>query len=428
MSPASGSHAAAPPGPVVVIGAGIVGLACATYLQRDGRKVVVVDPGGPGEGASYGNAGGLNGSSVVPVAMPGVLAKVPHWLLDPTGPLSIRLRYLPRLLPWLYRFVRAGRPELVRAQARALRGLLAPSVDMYRALAASVGAEHLIHRSGLLMVYRSEASFAADAGANRLRADNGVVIEELTRDELRQIEPTLSPAYARARLISENGYCKNPLRLCQSLAAALVANGGEIRRERADGFAFADGRVDAVLTSTGRVAAAAVVVAAGAHSKPLAARLGERVPLDTERGYHAMIKDPDVAPRLPVMDVDGKFVATPMEQGLRMAGTVEFAGLDAPPNWRRARVLLQQGQAMFPRLARDIGEDRIAVWMGFRPSMPDSLPVIGPARRFPNAFFAFGHGHIGLVGAPMTGRTVADMIAGRAPAIDVAPFSASRFS
>jgi D-amino-acid dehydrogenase len=427
MPPASASRAAAPPGPIAVIGAGIVGLCCATYLQRDGRKVVVIDPGGPGEGATYGNAGGLNGSSIVPVAMPGVLAKVPHWLVDPAGPLSIRLRYLPKLVPWLYRFVRAARPELVREQARALRGLLAPSVDMYRALAASVGAGQLIQRSGLVMVYRSEASFAADAGANRLRSANGVVIEELSRDELRQLEPALSPSYARARLISENGYCRNPLRLAQSLAQALVANGGEIRRERAEGFAFAEGRVAAVLTATGQVPAAAVVVAAGAHSKPLAARLGENVPLDTERGYHAMIKDPEVAPRLPIMEMDGKFVATPMEEGLRMAGTVEFAGLDAAPNWRRAQVLLRQGQAMFPGLARAIGEERVSVWMGFRPSMPDSLPVIGPARGAPNAFLAFGHGHVGLVGAPMTGRTVADLIAGQPPAIDVAPFRAARF-
>jgi D-amino-acid dehydrogenase len=420
MSPPSHS-------PVIVIGAGIVGLCCATYLQRDGRKVVVIDPGGPGEGASYGNAGGLNGSSIVPVAMPGVLAKVPHWLLDPEGPLSIRLHYLPRLLPWLYRFVRAGRPELVRAQARALRGLLAPTVDMYRALAASVGAGDLIQRSGLLVVYRSEASFAADAEANRLRAANGVVIEELSRDELRQLEPALSPAYVRARFIAENGYCRNPLRLSRSLAEALVANGGEIRRERAEGFAFADGKVEAVLTAAGRLPAAAVVLAAGAHSKPLAARLGENVPLDTERGYHAMIKAPEVVPRLPVMDAEAKFVATPMEEGLRMAGTVEFAGLDAPPNWRRARVLLRHGQAMFPGLPRAVGEDRVAVWMGFRPSMPDSLPVIGRTRRYPNAFLAFGHGHVGLIGAPMTGRTIADLVAGRAPAIDIGPFSAARF-
>ncbi len=414
--------------PVVVIGAGIVGLSCATFLQRDGRNVVVVDPGGPGEGASYGNAGCINGSSVVPVSMPGTLAKVPHWLLDPTGPLSIRLGYLPRLLPWLYRFVRAGRPDRVRAQARALRGLLAPALDMHRALAQSVGAGHLIQRSGLLMVYRSAASFAADAGANRLRLDNGVVIEDLTQDELRQFEPTLSRDYVRARLISENGYCKDPLRLSQSLARALVANGGEIRRDRAEGFEFADGRVSAVLTSSGRVPAAGVVVAAGAHSKPLAAALGERLPLDTERGYHAMIKDPEAAPRLPIMDMDGKFVATPMEHGLRVAGTVEFAGLAAAPDWRRARVLLAQGRSMFPGLARDIGEDRIAMWMGFRPSMPDSLPVIGPARAFANAFFAFGHGHVGLASAPMTGRIVADLVAGRAPPIDVAPFSAARFA
>src|SRR5215467_7969420 len=414
--------------PVVVIGAGIVGLACATYLQRDGRKVVVVDPGGPGEGASYGNAGGLNGSSIVPVAMPGVLSKVPHWLLDPEGPLSIRLNYLPRLLPWLYRFVRAGRPELVRAQARALRGLLAPTVDLHRELAASVGVADLIQRSGLLVVYRGEAGFAADAAAMHLRAENGVKIDELNQDELRQIEPTLSPVYTRARFISENGYVRNPLRLSRAIAEALVANGGEIRRARAQGFACADGKVEAVLTNAGRIPAAAVVLAAGAHSKKLAAGLGEIVPLDTERGYHAMIKSPEVAPRLPIMDAEAKFVATPMEEGLRMAGTVEFAGLEAPPDWRRARVLLRHGQVMFPGLPRTVAEDRVSQWMGFRPSMPDSLPVIGPARRYPNAFLAFGHGHVGLIGAPMTGRTIADLVGGRAPAIDLAPFSAARFS
>ena len=416
------------PGPVVVIGAGIVGLCCATYLQRDGRKVVVVDPAGPGEGASYGNAGGLNGSSIVPVAMPGVLAKVPHWLLDPAGPLSIRLRYLPQLLPWLSRFVRAGRPELVREQARALRGLLAPTVEMHRELAASVGAADLIQRSGLLIAYRSEASFVADSEAYRLRAENGVKIDELNQDELRQIEPTLSPAYTRARFISENGYCRNPLRLSRALAESLLANGGKIRRERAEGFAFADGKVEAVLTSTGRIPAAAVVLAAGAHSKPLAARLGEKVPLDTERGYHAMIKAPEVAPRLPIMDAEAKLVATPMEEGLRMAGTVEFAGLEAPPDWRRARILLRHGQAMFPGLPRTVSDDRVALWMGFRPSMPDSLPVIGPTRRYANAFLAFGHGHVGLIGAPMTGRAIADLIAGRPPALDLAPFSAARFA
>src|SRR5437764_13043236 len=314
------------------------------------------------------------------MSMPGMLAKVPRWLLDPAGPLAIRPGYLPRLLPWLYRFIRAGRPDRVRDQARALRALLAPSVEMYRALAASIGADDLIHRSGLLMVYPSEASVRADAAGNQLRSDNGVRIEELSQDELRQLEPTLSSAYVRGRLIAENGYCGNPLRFTQSLAQAFVAAGGEIRREPARSFTFAANRVDGVVTAAGRLPACAVVVAAGAWSKPLAAQLGARVPLDTERGYHAMIPDPAVRPRLPVMDADGKFVATPMELGLRIAGTVEFAGLNAVPDWRRARLLLAQGRAMFPGLAREAGDERVAMWMGFRPSLPDSLPVIGPTR------------------------------------------------
>ena len=231
----------------------------------------------------------------------------------------------------------------------------------------------------------------------------------------------------RGRLIAENGHCSNPLRLVQSLAETFVRNGGVIRRVAAEGFDIVDGKVIAVATSEGREPASEVVLAAGAWSKPLAAKLGDAVPLDTERGYHVMLKDPEVAPRIPTMAAEGKFVATPMEPGLRFAGTVEFAGLEAPPDWRRARALLQQGQDMYPELARDIPDERLSLWMGFRPSMPDSLPVIGPSSRYGNAFYAFGHGHVGLVGGSMTGRVVADLVAGRAPTIDLAPFSATRF-
>lgn len=413
--------------PVVVIGAGIVGMCAASYLQRDGRSVVVLDPGGPGEGTSFGNAGCLNGSSVVPMSLPGTLAKVPGWLLDPMGPLAIRWRYLPVLLPWLWRFVQAGKPERVATQARALRSLLAPSIETYRPLVQAAGAEDLVHRAGHLFVYKSEASFQKDVGVNQLRRDNGIEIQELTADDLRQLEPALSRAFVRGRLIAENGHCSNPLRLVQSLAETFVRNGGVIRRVAAEGFDIVDGKVIAVATSEGREPASEVVLAAGAWSKPLAAKLGDAVPLDTERGYHVMLKDPEVAPRIPTMAAEGKFVATPMEPGLRFAGTVEFAGLEAPPDWRRARALLQQGQDMYPELARDIPDERLSLWMGFRPSMPDSLPVIGPSSRYGNAFYAFGHGHVGLVGGSMTGRVVADLVAGRAPTIDLAPFSATRF-
>ncbi|MBI1775386.1 MAG: FAD-dependent oxidoreductase [Proteobacteria bacterium] len=412
---------------VVVIGAGIVGMATASYLQRDGHQVTVLDPGGPGEGASLGNAGCLNGSSVVPVSMPGVLPQVPRWLFDPLGPLAIRWRYLPVLLPWLWQFVRAGQPERVRLQAKALRALLAPSIETYQPLIKAAGAEDLLFRLGHLFAYTSEASFAKDATAMDLRKANGVAIDELSEDELRQLEPHLSRAYVRARLISENGHLGDPLRLVQKLAEAFQRAGGAIHRERATGFAFEGARVSGVRTEAATHTADAAVIAAGAWSKPLARALGDSVPLDTERGYHVMVRDPEVCPRIPTMSGDGKFVATPMEGGLRFAGTVEFGGLKAPPDWRRARTLLAQGQEMYPGLARTMPEERLSLWMGFRPSLPDSLPIISPARRHANAFYAFGHGHVGMAAGSMTGRLVADLVGGRKPTIDPKPFSVERF-
>jgi D-amino-acid dehydrogenase len=413
--------------PVVVIGAGIVGVVSACCLQREGHSVVVMDPDPPGEGASFGNAGCLNGSSVVPVAMPGVLTQVPRWLLDPEGPLAIRWRYLPALAPWLVRFVRASQRDKVEAQARALRLLLSQSVDDYRSLVKEAGAEGLIHRLGHLFAYRSDATFQKDTAAMRLREANGIIIDELSADELRQLEPHLSRDYVRGRLVSENGHCSNPLRLVTSLVELLVRNGGEIRRERALDFVVENGKVTGVCTDAGVRPASQVVVAAGAFSKPLAAKLGDNVPLDTERGYHVMLRDPEVMPRIPTMSVDDKCVVTPMETGIRIAGVVEFAGLEAPPDWSRARVLLKQGRAMYPGLARDVPEERLSRWMGFRPSMPDSLPVIGPASGKRNVFYAFGHGHVGLAGAAMTGRIIAALASGKPPPIDTAPFSVTRW-
>ncbi|HZS82749.1 MAG TPA: FAD-dependent oxidoreductase [Stellaceae bacterium] len=413
---------------VVVIGAGVVGMAAASFLQRDGHRVTVIDPGGPGEGASFGNAGCLNGSSVVPMSMPGMLSSVPRWLLDPEGPLVIRWRYLPVIAPWLWRFIRAGEPAKVEAQARALRSLLAPSVDAYLSLARDAGAADLIHRAGHLWVYQSEASFAKDTAAMELRRRNGVTVDDLGEDELRQMEPSLSRAYRRGRFVAENGHVGNPHRLVKSLAEALVRNGGRVLRERAFGFEFAGGKVSAVRSEGGIHKADRVVVAAGAWSKPFAAALGDKVPLDTERGYHIVLRDPEVVPRMPVSSAEGKFVATPMETGLRMAGTVEFAGLEAPPDWRRARMLLKQARAMFPGLPPEVPEERLSLWMGFRPSLPDSLPVIGPATRHPNAIYAFGHGHVGLACGAMTGRLVADLVAGRPPSVDIAPFRVGRFA
>jgi D-amino-acid dehydrogenase len=412
---------------VAVIGAGIVGVTTASFLLRKGHEVALLDPGRPGEGTSFGNAGCFNGSSVVPMAMPGMIRNLPKWLGDPLGPLSLRLAYLPSLMPWLIRFIRAGRPEKVAAQARALRTLLAHGIETLTPLLQHAGASDLVQRLGHLFVYRTLAGWQKEQAAWKLRADNGITWDEFDGSELRQLDPNLSHEYLKGVLVRENGHTGNPHRLVNSLAAAFARDGGRILRQRVVGFDLVDGRLKAVCCEDAAVAADAAVVAAGIWSKPLAAQLGDRLPLETERGYHIMIRDPEVSPRIPVADADGKFVATPMELGLRLAGTVELAGLTAPPNWRRAQVLLEQARLMYPALAGDYAEDRLSTWMGHRPSLPDSLPVIGAARKTRDVVYAFGHGHVGMACAAMTGKTVAEIIAGETPQIDVAAFSPRRF-
>ncbi len=412
---------------VGVIGAGMVGVCAASYLQREGHSVFLLDPGTPGEGASFGNAGAFNASSVTPMSAPGIIKKVPGWLRDPLGPLSLRWTYLPAVLPYLWRFVRAGSADKIHAQARALRPLVGATLSALRPLVKDAGAEHLLHQRGHLYVYRSAESLSKDGLAWTLRRENGVEVDEFDADELRQLEPTLSRDYLHGLLVRENGHTSNPFALVGALCEHFVRNGGEVVRAGAFGFRLDGGRLTAIRTDAGDLPADKAVVAAGAWSKPLAAALGDRVPLETERGYHLMIEDPEVMPSIPTADGDGKFVATPMDTGLRLAGTVELAGLKAPPDWRRARILLEQGRRMLPGLAADHPDERISMWMGHRPSMPDSLPVIGASRATPDVLYAFGHGHVGMTSAPMTGRLVADLVAGRRPSIDIVPFSPRRF-
>jgi D-amino-acid dehydrogenase len=412
---------------VGVIGAGMVGVCAASYLQRDGHSVFLIDPGTPGEGASFGNAGAFNASSVTPMSVPGIIKKVPGWLRDPLGPLSLRWSYLPAVLPYLWRFVRAGTEEKVHAQARALRPLVGATLAALEPLVKEAGAERFVHQRGHLYVYRSAESLAKDGLAWTLRRENGVVVDEFDADELRQLEPTLSRDYVRGLLVRENGHTSNPFGLVSALVEHFVGQGGAVLRARATGFRIDSGHLTAIRTDAGELAADVAVVAAGAWSKPLAASLGDVVPLESERGYHLMIRDPEVMPRIPIANADGKFATTPMDTGLRFAGTVELAGLNAPPDWRRARILLEQGRKMLPGLAAHHAEERISLWMGHRPSMPDSLPVLGPSRATPDVVYAFGHGHVGMTAAPMTGRIVADLVAGRRPAIDISSFSPARF-
>jgi D-amino-acid dehydrogenase len=411
---------------VVVIGGGAVGVCCAIKLVADGHRVTLLDPGPAGgeQAASYGNAGWFSTASVVPMAMPGVWRKVPRYLADPLGPLAIRLAYLPRLLPWLTRFLAAARVARVEAASRALRPLIADSPARHLALARQAGAEGLIERNGLIYAYPSRDAFLRDALAWRLRAETGISWLELNAEELRQREPHIGRQYQFGVLIEDGANCRDPGAYVAALAAHAASLGATFALRRAIGLRIDSGRLRAVVCEDGEVACDAAVIAAGAHSRLLAEAAGDRVPLETERGYHAMFPGPGAGPRYSIALQDKSVVMAPMAGGVRIAGQVELAGLAAAPDWRRADRLRQIAAEAYPGMDHKI-EGK--VWMGHRPSTPDSLPCIGFARASRDVVHAFGHGHIGLSSSAMTGQLVADLLAGRAPAIPVAAFSPQRF-
>lgn len=413
--------------PVVVIGGGLVGICTAAWLQRAGLPVRVIDRQSARDAASLGNAGCINGSSVVPVAMPGVLWQVPGWLLQPDGPLVLRWRYLPRMVPWLARFIASSRPERVAAQARALRALLGPALDAYRPLIDDARAQDLLTQRGYLIAYSSREGMAGDDAGVALREQNGVAIETLDARALREFEPTLSPRFVGARYIAETGHT-TPHALLARLTAHVAERGAQIVDDEALSIETNGAQAIAVHTRSARYDARAIVVAAGAWSARFAAQLGDRVLLDTERGYHVEIPALPAMPSRPVMWAEGKLFATPMQGRLRAAGTVELAGLRAPPDWRRADLLLRQLREMFSQAgAASSDPASVTRWQGFRPSTPDSLPVLGPAAHVPNAFYAFGHGHVGLTAAASTGRAIAALVAGERAPLDLSPFSVTRF-
>lgn len=423
MSQPSGRH-------VAVIGAGAIGTVSAIELLRDGHRVTIIEPATPGgeQAASYGNAGWLSTHSVIPPAEPGAWKKVPKMLRDPLGPLAVRWSYLPKVLPWLVRYLLSGWTEArVETTARALRALLVDAPALHRKLADEAGVGHLIERQGLMHIYPSRAAFDADALGWNIRKRVGVTWMELSADEMRQREPELDPRYQFGVLVEEAGRCRDPGGYVAALAAHARALGAEFVAAKATSVRLQGGKPVSVVTEGGEVACDAVVIAAGAHSKPLAASIGDRLPLETERGYHVMIVNPETGPRTSFMASDAKMVVNWQDNGLRAAGQVEFAGLEAAPNWRRAEILRDHLIGMFPKLPKDLPAERIRMWLGHRPSMPDGRPCLGYSRASRDVVYAFGHGHVGLVGSARTGRVVAQLIGGREPEIAIAPFDPKRF-
>lgn len=415
-------------GRVTVVGAGIVGVATALQLRRAGWQTTLIDRQEPGTACSYGNAGIVANDVVPPVAAPGVLRKVPGYLLDREAPLAIRWRYLPRLMPWLYHFVRSSRRGNYERNTRALAALLAGARRAYEPLLAESGTGELLRPTGSLQVFETQSAFDDARRDADFRRSLGASVEEIAAHEIPQFASDLAPLFAGGLFRPDIGYVRDPLALTTALHRLYLELGGESVKGEVERI---ERRTEARWTVVGRAAdgaeldiqAGALVVAGGAWSGRLLRGLGLRIPLDTERGYHVMLPHARPDLRLPVSTGEGAFYLTPMAKGLRLAGTVEMGGLSRPPDPRRTEAILRRARRYLPRLDEADAE----TWMGFRPSMPDSLPVIGPVADRPGLFLAFGHGHLGLSLAAVTGRLLVQAMAGEATEVDLAPFRHDRF-
>ncbi len=407
----------------VVIGAGIVGIMAANALQKDGLGVLLIDRQGIAEGASFGNAAALAFSDVVPLASPGIMRRAPRWLLDPLGPLSVPPAYALAIAPWLYRFWRASGEASFEHALRAQAGLMRLArTEMHRAIDAACLA-HMLRSDGCLEVYESEAELTAALPLWELREREDIGFEHVDRGRIDELQPGLSPRFVRGTFVPEWQTLSDPHAFAVALAERFVERGGTFRKAAVNLVELRDGGADLRLLDGATLHARHVVVAGGAWSKPLAVTLGDRVPLETERGYNTTLPPGAFDLRRQVVFGGHGFVATPLANGIRVGGAVELGGLRRPPNFRRAEAMLAKAKTFMPTLATGNGRQ----WMGFRSSMPDSLPVIGRSSASPNVIYAFGHGHLGLTQSAATGRLVADLVAGRPAAIDLTPFRPARF-
>ncbi len=410
---------------VTVVGAGAVGMACACYLQREGHDVTVIDRLGPGEACSFGNSGGLAASHVDPLGTPGVFAQVPGWLIDPLGPLRLRWAHLPHMLPFLIRLVRASSPHRMRVIAETLASLVSGSYDAWKPLIKEADLSGEILHRGAINVYPSEQALDKDMGRWDLQRDLGLSVERLDEDELRQLEPALVPAYRCAILQPDWRRVRDPYRIVEGLATHFQRRGGTILREIVSEIQTAgQGTTAAIRTNRRLHPTQRVVIAAGAWSHRFSAALGSPVPLESGRGYNVTLTDPGLEFEHLVISRDkAKFTLASLSVGLRVGGTLEFAGVDAAPDYRRAKAALESVKRVFPQ----VHTESYAMWCGDRPMTPDTLPVISPSPRHPDVFYAFGHGHLGLTMAGITGKVISELVSGRTPTLDLERLRVDRF-
>ncbi|MCB1332164.1 MAG: FAD-dependent oxidoreductase [Roseivivax sp.] len=407
----------------LVVGAGVIGTAIALDLQKRGHAVTLIDRNAPGRGASFGNMASIAVTEFMPVSRPSVWLQTPGWLIDPEGPIRVSPRYAPRLVSWFLRFFWAGRPSRMRALEAQGAALCRRALADTQALMDDVGLGADLSQTGCLSLYASESEFAADRERLDMLDRHGFAYQVLDRAALSALEPEIAPVIQKAVLLPDNRTVRDPFALVSRMAEAFAARGGTIRRAAVTGFARAERVTGVTLDDGSTLSADRVVLAAGAFTARLSRLLDEPIPLETERGYHTQIADPGLTLSHSIIWPARAFMVSPTGGGIRVGGTVEMAGLDAPPDWRRAQITVRRARGALPNLRTDGATE----WMGHRPAFPDTVPVISASARAPGVFYATGHGHLGLTYAATTARLMGQLIAGQTPDIDLNPFRVDRF-
>lgn len=408
---------------VIVIGAGVVGLSAAIAAQARGLSVVVLDREGPAAGASAGNAGAFAFTDILPLASPGILKKAPKWLLDPLGPLSVPPAYALQIAPWMFRFWRACAPGRVAHSTAAQTALMDLSKAELEPFLQETGTVGMLRKDGNLQVYEGEAELKASLPGWKAREEHGIEFHHLDAAGINEIQPGIAPRFTHGTFTPGWYSIADPKLYTLALADHFRAIGGSIERAEVIALRPVDGGVDVVSSGGASRRAAQVVLSAGAFSHQVARTIGENIPLETERGYNTTLPPEAFDLRTQVTFGGHGFVVTRLSTGIRVGGAVELGGLKLPPNFRRSEAMLKKAQSFLPGLKPQGGVQ----WMGFRPSLPDSLPAVGHARATQRVVYAFGHGHLGLTQSAGTARIVADLLTGKKPAIDIASFSPQRF-
>jgi len=408
---------------VTIIGAGVVGLATAATLVSRGHPVTIIDREGPAAGASRGNAGGIAWTDVAPLASPGIWKQALKWMADPLGPLTVRPAYAIKILPWMLHFLAASSKTRVAASTKAIADLNGEAMPAWERVWKLTGTHNHVRRNGCIDVFDNAEKLAASRAGWQEQRDHGVQVTEISRDELLDLVPDLASHVVGGALVPGWAQVDDPLHLCRSLAGWLEAQGVEFLRKDVVAVVPVTSGAEIRLADGSVLKADKVLIACGAWSKKLATGLGDAIPLDTERGYNITIPNPGIELRHFIMLPGHGFVLSPLSTGLRIGGAVEFGGLDLSPNWARVDAMIKRAKGLFPKLDASQGER----WMGFRPSIPDSLPVIGPSTASRDILYAFGHAHHGLTQSAVTGECIADLIADDQPPIDLTPYRATRF-